>query len=450
MNYVKSFWWRFTIIYCIVAIVFFLLFNGVININLGLSLIIFVFGLLPPLFIAFLGIREARRTNHSISNILEGARMISAGDLNYRISIRDAEIFPELSQTFNKMADTVRSMVQDLDIERIKVGALLETMEDGVMVISDGKEIVLANGAARMMLGLQEPFGILRDHDLQKLAMESVSKNERRENDIELLEGRRLVMALAVPLNSTNEGNVLMTLHDLTTIKRMDTTRREFVSNVSHELRNPIASMKALVETLENGAFRDTSMAEDYLKRIHGEVNRMSDLVSELLDLSRLESGQDKISFSSVDITKLITEVHSDMLPIAKNKGAMLSLELEKELPQCNAEVAKLRRVLLNLVDNSIRFVSQGGQIKISATRSSDHRLIVVSVTDNGTGISDADVPHLFERFYKVDRSRSDSGTGLGLAIARHIVEAHGGTIWVESQYGVGSTFSFTLIPSIS
>ena len=280
--------------------------------------------------------------------------------------------------------------------------------------------------------------------------MESVSKNERRENDIELLEGRRLVMALAVPLNSTNEGNVLMTLHDLTTIKRMDTTRREFVSNVSHELRNPIASMKALVETLENGAFRDTSMAEDYLKRIHGEVNRMSDLVSELLDLSRLESGQDKISFSSVDITKLITEVHSDMLPIAKNKGAMLSLELEKELPQCNAEVAKLRRVLLNLVDNSIRFVSQGGQIKISATRSSDHRLIVVSVTDNGTGISDADVPHLFERFYKVDRSRSDSGTGLGLAIARHIVEAHGGTIWVESQYGVGSTFSFTLIPSIS
>ncbi len=448
MNYVRSFWWRLTAIYCTSAIILFLLSFNVVGLNTNVLSFIFILGLIPPLLSGLMGIRHSRYTNDSIANIEEGVRKISSGNLDYRIPEKGTEYLPQLSQTFNTMADTVSSMLSDLDNERVKVRALLETMEDGVMVLSKGKEILMANGAAKTMLGLQEPFGVLRDHDLQEIAADALSHNQRREKDIELLEGRRVVMALAVPLLNTSEGDVLMTLHDLTTINRMDTTRREFVSNVSHELRNPIASMKALVETLENGAVKDSELAEDYLNRLHGEVDRMSGLVSELLDLSKLESGQDRIVFDSVNVCELLIEIHRDMLPLANNNGVDLSIELGQDLPECRAEYAKLRRVILNLLDNSIRFVNSNGQIQMSAKTKGN--LVVISVADNGIGINSADLPHLFERFYKVDRSRSDSGTGLGLAIAQHIVEAHGGTIWADSDYGVGSTFSFTLIPFVS
>lgn len=240
------------------------------------------------------------------------------------------------------------------------------------------------------------------------------------------------------------QRQVLLLLHDLTEARRLETTRREFVSNVSHELRSPVTAIRASTEALEAGALDEPDHARDFLRRIHQETERMDQLVGDLLHLSRLQAGQLGLALAPTSPARLVEAVVDRFKPIAESRGIALTAHVPREgLPDVLADTFQMERVLANLVDNALRFTPRSGKVDVSVERYGE--TVVFAVRDTGDGIPPEHLPHIFERFYKVDRARRDPGTGLGLAIAKHTVRAHGGEIWAESALGKGSTFRFSL-----
>jgi two-component system phosphate regulon sensor histidine kinase PhoR len=231
-------------------------------------------------------------------------------------------------------------------------------------------------------------------------------------------------------------------------LERAEAIRREFIANVSHELRTPLASLKALVETLEEGALDDPPAAREFLAQVHVEVDSLTQFVNELLELSRVESGQARFDLKGVAPGEVAEDAVKRLRMQAKRSRIDLRLEAEKGLPAIWADPARVTQVLINLLHNAIKFTPEGGRVIVSVTRR-DGDGVVFAVADTGIGIAAADLPRIFERFYKVDRSRASGGTGLGLAIAKHLVQAQGGQIWAESAgEGQGATFFFALPPA--
>jgi two-component system, OmpR family, phosphate regulon sensor histidine kinase PhoR len=236
----------------------------------------------------------------------------------------------------------------------------------------------------------------------------------------------------------------LLIFHNLTRMRKLETIRQDFISNISHELRTPLASLKALTETLQETALDDPPAARRFIERIETEVDSLSLIVSELLELSRIESGRVPLKMSAIDPCELIRNAMERLGLQAERAGLSVILNCPDRLPRVLADSERLEQVLVNLLHNSIKFTEAGGEIEIKA-HESDQNLVEFSIRDTGVGIAAEDLPRIFERFYKADRARSGGGTGLGLAIARHLVKAHGGDIWAESQVGKGSTFYFTI-----
>ena len=226
-------------------------------------------------------------------------------------------------------------------------------------------------------------------------------------------------------------------------MRRLETVRRDFISNVSHELRTPLASMKALAETLQEGALEDPPAARRFILRMETEIDNLTQLVNELLELSRIESGKVPLSFQRVQPCDLLQPAYERMILQAERAALELHLDCQPELPAVFADPDRITQVLINLVHNAIKFTQPGGKIILSAYQDKDH--IVFFVKDTGVGIARKDLGRIFERFFKADRARSGGGTGLGLSIARHMIESHGGYIWAESEEGVGSTLYFSL-----
>jgi len=393
----------------------------------------------------------AYRTSRSIRSVTEGARKLAQGDLDQRVHALSADETQQLADAFNRMAASLRDIVRDLSGERNKLSAVLETMADGVLVVGPDGRVELINKSAGEMLQVKaevvtgrQLLAAVRDHDLRCLVSDCQEKGEQQHAEVEVAANRRVLSSVATPLAGKGGGaGVLLTLHDLTRIRQVDVTRKEFVSNVSHELRTPLASIKAMVETLEGGAMDERAVAADFLARIHKEVDRMSGLVKEQLDLAVLESGKEVLRPRPVDVRKVVEDVAGQMQEMARAKGIRLETAVPQGLPNVWCEEDRLRQVLVNLCHNAIKFTPENGVVTVSAASRSG--MIEVSVTDNGIGIAREHLPHIFERYYKVERSRRDSGTGLGLAIAKHIVLAHGGHVSVNSAEGEGSTFTFTV-----
>jgi len=395
-----------------------------------------------------------RRTSRSVQLVAEGARRLAEGDLEQRVQATSTDDETrELADAFNGMASTIRSVVGDLSSERNKLTAVLDTMADGVVVLEAGSEVSLINRAAERLLDVraEDAVGnrlveVVRDHEIQQAVQQSLETGQIWQIEVELLPSRAFLSAIATPLGeldgSADAASVLLTLHDLTRMMQVETTRKEFVSNVSHELRNPLASIKAMVETIEDGAIDERSVAMDFLRRINRDVDRMNGIVNDLLELSHLESGYVPMHLVPVHLGPLVEEVVEDFQRSVADKDLVLVSEIPETLPTVTGETGRLRQVLVNLIENAIRYTSEG-QITVSV--SDEDQFQRVKVIDTGVGIPREHLAHVFERFYKVERSRRDDGTGLGLAIVKHIVQAHGGDVSAESEEGVGSTFEFTI-----
>jgi two-component system phosphate regulon sensor histidine kinase PhoR len=226
-------------------------------------------------------------------------------------------------------------------------------------------------------------------------------------------------------------------------VRNLQTTRRDLIGNISHEFRTPLAGIKAMAETLRNGAIDDKETAKDFLVRIDDEVERLTQIVAELTELSRIETGQAELRLEPVNLNLLVDEATTQLSPQVERQQLIVAKQLANSLPSVQADKERIRQTIVNLVHNAIKFTDPGGKITIASQVRGDS--VIVDISDTGIGISKNDLPHVFERFYKGDRARSEGGTGMGLAIAKHVIEAHGGSIWAQSAEGKGSTFSLSL-----
>lgn len=357
----------------------------------------------------------------------------------------------ELADAFDRLADAIRQRSDDLALERRLLAAVMEATSDGVIALDSQNTVRMMNEAAERLLMTDaddargRPLAeIERDFEMLQVASRSADTRRTQRAQIELLHPRRYVAVTATPLSGgVGEGGALLTLQDSTDERRAQTTRRDFVSNVSHELRSPLASVRAMVETIENGAIEDRTATLDFLSRIQDDIARMTALVNELLELSSLESGQTPVHPSPVKPHEAAGAIVERFRLAAAKKGVELRNGASADAPPAMADPAKLDQILTNLLENALRFTPPGGRIEIAARARA--RWVDVSVSDTGVGISPEHLPRVFERFFKADRSRSDGGTGLGLAIAKHLAQAHGGEIRAESAEGEGSVFTVTL-----
>ena len=435
-----------------------IIFSGFYVFNLGndidggqggkLAITVVLIGILIT-FLSLLTIMAVRlRINRSMNKLSEGIFLIAEGYLDHRVPAISRDETLDLSNAFNQMAETVSATVNTLSSERNTLSALLDTMADGVIVTDEDGNITLLNKTAQQIFNLEnsEYLGlrlsdVIRDFEIIQMASDCVDIEESIQDEIEIPEVRRYLSVTATPIGSGSGGGVLITVHDLTNIRQLENTRKEFVSNVSHELRSPLASVKAMVGSLESGALEDKKAANDFIARIDKDVDRMTSLVSDLLELSRLESGQEDIELEPVELRSLVDDSISMVTNQVLDGPDILSKIFENVEILGNKQ--KVTQILLNLLQNSVKFTPSGGTITVEAR--SNGGFVEVSVLDTGIGIAAEHLPHLFERFYKVDKARRDGGTGLGLAIVKHIVQAHGGAVYADSVEGEGSAFYFTM-----
>jgi two-component system phosphate regulon sensor histidine kinase PhoR len=358
----------------------------------------------------------------------------------------DVKGLEDLSNAVGHLAATFDLRLSSVDAERAKLAAVLDRMTDGVLIADDGGRVTFLNPAAGHLFAAPAALGrtvaeVVRQHQLVEAWRRSQETGEAQEESLETPARRQLLRLVVLPDRHT--GGSLLLVHDLTRVRRLETVRRDFISNVSHELRTPLASLKALTETLRDGALADPQAAPRFLARIETEVDALTQMAQELLELTRIESGQSPLELAGISPSHLLHSSADRMRAQAERAGLALTVAEAASLSEVRGDAARLQQVLVNLIHNAIKFTSSGGQVTLSAE--SDGEFVLFSVKDTGVGIPEENLERVFERFYKADRARSGGGTGLGLSIARHIVEAHGGRIWAESVEGRGSTFLFTI-----
>lgn len=392
----------------------------------------------------------ARRTTRPIRELTDAAQRIAAGELGKKITVSTGDESARLADTFNEMSRNLGEMVATISGDRTRLASILGNIADGVIMTNGEGNITLANRAAGELFSFKEKdvkaqplIEAVRDHEAGEIMESCLKTGRERSAQFESAVSKRYLRAIAVPVAGDELDGVLLLFQDLTELKGLQTMRRELVGNISHEFRTPLASVKAMAETLRDGAIKDEKVAADFLGRIEAEVERMTQLVAELTELSRIETGKAELRLEPTDLNALAGEVVRQMQPQADRRGLSLSAELSPDLPPVNADRERIRQVMTNLVHNAVKFTDAGG--KVAVTTILLEGSLAVKISDTGTGIAADDLPHVFERFYKADKARSGEGTGMGLAIARHIIEAHGGSIRVESQAGKGATFTFSL-----
>jgi two-component system phosphate regulon sensor histidine kinase PhoR len=383
-----------------------------------------------------------------IHKLSQAARQISHGNYKQEIEIYSEDEIGDLAAIFQHMANQLKDNVAEITADRDRLAVVLAQMGDAIFIVNRQSKILMTNPAAERIF--QTPQATLlertfieavHDYEIDNILQQAMTTRKQQTGFIESRPTKQFLGVIATPLPARSD--YLVIVQDLTNLRRLETVRRDFVANVSHELRTPIASLKALSETLIEGALDDRNVASEFLKKINVEVDKLSQMVQELVQLSQIESGQTALKKSPTPIGEVIGSAINRLQPLAERAGLSLKMEVSTDLPPVTIDKERIEQVLVNLIHNAIKFTPSGGSVRVTAVKAGGK--IEVAVEDNGIGISQDDLPRMFERFYKTDKSRTSGGTGLGLSIAKHIVQAHGGEIRVESREGKGSTFTFSL-----
>jgi len=406
--------------------------------------------LLATILVALLAIWIARITTRPLLDLTQATDQMAEGKLELHLIPTSDDEIGQLTRSFNSMAIQLKTRIEELDAERSRITAVLEAITDGVIIVDSNGNIQSVNPAAESMFEINqhESLGrslmqILRYYQVNELWQNCQSTGESQSATLEIPLKHQYFQMVATPLGQTLSGSTLLLFQNLTRLRRLETVRQDFISNISHELRTPLAALKALTETLQEGALDDPPAAQRFLQRMETEVNSLSQMVEELLELSRIESGRVPLKMSPTDPFDLINQAVDRLRPQTERASLKVVIDCPEDLPEVSSDSTRLERVLVNLLHNAIKFTPTGGEIQVRAFPRLEE--MIFSIKDTGVGIPSDDLPRIFERFFKTDRARSSGGTGLGLAIARHLVEAHGGQIWVESVEGQGSTFYFSI-----
>lgn len=402
----------------------------------------------------------ARRLSHPLEEMKQAAHRFALGALDTRVPVPASAELGELADVLNRLAEQLGDKIRLLEQQRNEQAAVFSSMMEAVIAVDRDERIISFNDAAAALFGtgvveargrsLQE---VVRNTDLQAVLAEAAAGSRPVEREISVYNGagERYLQAHAVPLADAqgHHMGVLVVLNDVTRLRKLENVRRDFVANVSHELKTPITSIKGFVETLQDGAIDQPEDAKRFLDIMDKQANRLASIIEDLLTLSRIEQDAERGEVALQDLR--VRPIAASAIQLCQVKAQAKDVAVEVECPPelaARADAALLEQALVNLIDNAIKYSREGGRVLVEAAASQGG--ILLSVRDWGCGIAAEHLPRLFERFYRVDKARSRQlgGTGLGLAIVKHIVNAHGGRVTVQSAPGEGSVFSLHLRPA--
>ncbi len=414
-------------------------------------------GMLAGLLLtALLAYRFASGISRPLNELTSAARDISGGNYSKRVAVRTHDELGQLAATFNDMAAKLDGTVTDLTDKNIKFDAILNSIMYSFIAVDQNLRIMLINSIAIKFFDIKQDnvigkrfVEVIRNHQLNEILQKTVDSNTSQVKELMLGSPESGIFnvhsspVMAADSSGTNAGSII-TIQDITAMKKLEQIRTEFVSNVTHELKTPLTSIRGFVETLRNGAIYDTSVAPRFLDIIDIEAERLTMLINDILQLSEIENAKSDTNIEEHDLTGIITEVLSILAPEADKKGVTLrSNAANKIIVKVNRN--RIKQLLINLIENAIKYNKENGSVLVKAVKSEGS--LTLSVEDTGIGIEEEHLSRIFERFYRVDkgRSRSMGGTGLGLSIVKHIVNLYDGNISVESEPGKGTKFTMQL-----
>jgi len=417
-----------------------------------------VSALIVAIIAAIIGYSVSRRISDQMRDIKVGAKRLAAGDFTQKLYVPRVEEFASVAESINQMAEDLDEKLRRLTQERNEREAVLASMVEGVLAVDAEERVIAVNAAAARLLdtdpvaaegkSIQE---IVRNPDLQHVVAQTLDGHRPIEADIVMRVGAedRNLQANGTLLHGDDGGpdvGAVVVLNDVTRLKRLEAVRRDFVANVSHELKTPVTSIKGFAETLEDGALEDPEASRRFVRIIAGQADRLNSIIEDLLALSTLEQSGDSplLQLEEADLCDVVAVALEVCGPKAEAKRIVLNEGCPGTL-LARVSPPLLEQAVVNLIDNAVKYSAEGSTVEVDLAQTDDE--IVVSVTDQGQGVAREHLPRLFERFYRVDKARSRDlgGTGLGLAIVKHIAQIHGGRVSVDSVVGRGSTFRIHL-----
>ncbi|RIK76449.1 MAG: PAS domain-containing sensor histidine kinase [Planctomycetota bacterium] len=414
----------------------------------------FAWGFFVALCTAGVSWLMARRITRPIEEMRRGAESYARGELDYQLPLPESYELAGLASALNSMASQLEDRIQTILRQSSEQNAVLASMAEGVLAVDPREKIITLNSAAAALLECNRERALGRNvqdfvlhPELRKFVLHALACDEPIQQDIALEAGfRRIIQARGTALGErgARRGAVIV-LNDVTNVRRLENLRRDFVANVSHELKTPITSIKGFVETLLDGALDDRADAERFLGIVGKQADRLAAIVDDLLSLAKIEQSDDtELDVHETDVREVIQSAIVSCQALAKERHVSVVFDSDGSV---TAEVSPplLEQAVVNLLDNAIKYSGADSEVVLAAKTTPTE--VLISVTDHGVGVEAEHIPRLFERFYRVDKARSRKlgGTGLGLAIVKHIVSAHRGRVAVESQPGVGSTFTIHL-----
>lgn len=421
----------------------------------SITQVLWVAAILVNLAVAGLTFFLSAHVMEPIAALTKSAQAIASGNYTSALRVKRQDELGTLANSFNLMSEQFSAREQQLRESNQRLEAVLGGMAEGVIAVDERDRVILANAAAAELLGFTmadvESLSLLevvRHHMLQQLVTDTRATESLQRAELEVHSGsenRRVLDVQSTPLPDTSPQRVILVLHDVTDLRRLESMRQEFVANVSHELKTPLSSIRAYAETLSAGAVNDPEHRGTFLHRIEEQADRLNNLIQDLLSLSRIESGRQTYDIATVNVADIVTTCIAENQDAANLKRIHLSCsDIQQDL-RIQADEEGLAQIINNLIGNAIKYTSEGGEVTV-VLRQQDST-ICMDVRDTGIGIDEEHLTRVFERFYRVDKARSRElgGTGLGLAIVKHLAQAFGGNVTVTSQPTKGSTFTVQL-----
>lgn len=415
-----------------------------------------MFGLVFAIILAFF---LSKAITAPIQSLTRGAKLVAAGEFSHELDIHANDEIGKLTETFNHMKTTLKNTLEEVSGEHRKLETVFTYLNDGVIAFTEDGQVMHINEKTKELLGGEygEHFTFARFTKLFNIDYNphfNVEYEDKTNKDSAysvsdvMFAGRVLDIGfgnISYRDGNTTRNGVLAVIHDETGRYELDKSRREFVANVSHEMRTPLTSIKGACETILGDAEMNDEMRSFFLGMAVEECDRMTRIVSDLLVLSRLDDKRTRWSIGEVDVVGMLSHIFEVMKVDAAAHSHTLKYDVPTALPIITADKERVEQVLVNILSNAIKYTPNGGTVTLAARQV--RAGISITVNDTGIGIPEEDLPHLFERFYRVEKSRTSEtgGTGLGLAIAKEIVEAHGGTITIDSEVGMGTVVTITL-----
>ena len=421
----------------------------------SITQVLWVAAILVNLAVAGLTFFLSAHVMEPIAALTKSAQAIASGNYTSALRVKRQDELGTLANSFNLMSEQFSAREQQLRESNQRLEAVLGGMAEGVIAVDERDRVILANATAAELLGFTmadvESLSLLevvRHHMLQQLVTDTRATESLQRAELEVHSGsenRRVLDVQSTPLPDASPQRVILVLHDVTDLRRLESMRQEFVANVSHELKTPLSSIRAYAETLSAGAVNDPEHRGTFLHRIEEQADRLNNLIQDLLSLSRIESGRQTYDLATVNVADTVTTCIAENQDAANLKRIHLSCsDIQHDL-RIQADEEGLAQIINNLIGNAIKYTPEGGEVTV-VLRQQDSTLCM-DVRDSGIGIDEAHLTRVFERFYRVDKARSRElgGTGLGLAIVKHLAQAFGGNVTVTSQPMKGSTFTVQL-----